>query len=66
MNPSLSRRLTNAWRLFAGPATTPLLLRLRSMMLGVVAGTVGAASLLVRGGRGLRWGSHRCCTRPLR
>jgi uncharacterized membrane protein YfcA len=40
--------VTNAWQLFAGPATTRLLRRLGPMMLGIVLGTVAGASLLVR------------------
>lgn len=40
--------VTNAWQLLAGPATTALLRRLWLMMLGIVVGTVGSASLLVR------------------
>jgi len=40
--------VTNAWQLLAGSATTTLLRRLWLMMLGIVVGTVGGASLLVR------------------
>ena len=40
--------VTNVWQLFAGPATARLLRRLWLMMLGIVLGTVGGASLLVR------------------
>jgi uncharacterized membrane protein YfcA len=42
--PSL---VTNVWQLLAGPARWRLLRRLGSMVLGIVVGTVGAASLLV-------------------
>jgi uncharacterized membrane protein YfcA len=40
--------VTNAWQLFAGPATTRVVRRLWAMMLGIVVGTVGASTLLVR------------------
>jgi uncharacterized membrane protein YfcA len=40
--------VTNAWQLLAGPSTAQLLRRLWPMMLGIVAGTVGGAALLVR------------------
>lgn len=40
--------VTNVWQLCSGPAWTRLLRRLWPMMLGVVAGTVGGAALLVR------------------
>jgi hypothetical protein len=40
--------VTNAWQLLAGPSTMRLLRRLGLMMLGIVLGTVGGASLLVR------------------
>jgi uncharacterized membrane protein YfcA len=39
--------VTNAWQLLAGPATASLLRRLWLMMLGIVTGTIGGASLLV-------------------
>ncbi len=40
--------VTNVWQLGSGPATARLLRRLWPMMLGVVAGTLGGATLLVR------------------
>lgn len=40
--------VTNVWQLLAGPTTARLVKRLWPMMLGVVLGTVGGASLLVR------------------
>lgn len=40
--------VTNLWQCLAGPQTLPLLRRLWPMMLAIVAGTVGGASLLVR------------------
>jgi len=40
--------VTNVWQLLAGPATVRLAVRLWPMMLGIVAGTVGGAALLVR------------------
>ncbi|MCD9031929.1 sulfite exporter TauE/SafE family protein [Luteimonas sp. Y-2-2-4F] len=43
--PSL---VTNVWQLLVGPATAALLRRLWPMLLGIVAGTVGGAALLVR------------------
>lgn len=43
--PSLA---TNAWQLLAGPSTASLLRRLWPMLLGIVAGTLGGAALLVR------------------
>lgn len=39
--------VTNAWQLLSGPATARLLRRLWPMMLGIVAGTLGGAALLV-------------------
>lgn len=40
--------VTNAWQLLVGPATMRLLRRLQLMMVGIVVGTVGGVSLLVR------------------
>ncbi len=40
--------VTNVWQLLAGPAAVRLLRRLWLMMLGIVLGTLGGASLLVR------------------
>lgn len=40
--------ITNIWQLLAGPATKSLIVRLWPMMLGIVFGTVGGSSLLVR------------------
>lgn len=40
--------VTNVWQLLAGPAKARLVARLWSMMLGIVAGTVSGAALLVR------------------
>lgn len=40
--------VTNVWQLLAGPTTVRLVKRLWPMMLGIVLGTVGGASLLVR------------------
>ena len=42
--------VTNVWQLFAGPSVGPLLRRLWPMMVGIVAGTVAAASFIVGGG----------------
>jgi len=42
--------VTNVWQLFAGPSVRALLQRLWPMMLGIVAGTVGAASFIAGGG----------------
>lgn len=43
--PSL---VTNVWQLMAGPALAGLLRRLWPMLVGIVAGTLGASTLLVR------------------
>lgn len=40
--------VTNVWQMLAGPATVRLLSRLRLMTVGIVAGTLGGASLLLR------------------
>lgn len=42
--------VTNVWQLFAGPNFSALLRRLWPMMLGIVAGTVAAASFIAGGG----------------
>ncbi|MFM0336720.1 sulfite exporter TauE/SafE family protein [Paraburkholderia fungorum] len=42
--------VTNVWQLFAGASVGPLLRRLWPMMVGIVAGTVAAASFIVGGG----------------
>jgi uncharacterized protein len=47
--PSL---VTNVWQLVAGPRVGPLVVRLWSMMAGVVAGTLASAGLLVSGSGG--------------
>lgn len=42
--------ITNVWQLVAGPSVRMLVRRLWPMMLGIVAGTVGAASFIAGGG----------------
>lgn len=42
--------ITNVWQLFAGPNVGVLVKRLWPMMLGIVAGTVAAASFIAGGG----------------
>ncbi|TDY26727.1 hypothetical protein B0G81_7253 [Paraburkholderia sp. BL6665CI2N2] len=42
--------VTNVWQLFAGPSVRALLQRLWPMLLGIVAGTVAAASFIAGGG----------------
>ncbi|MFM0644828.1 sulfite exporter TauE/SafE family protein [Paraburkholderia bryophila] len=42
--------VTNVWQLFAGPNVGALLRRLWPMMLGIVAGTIAAASFIAGGG----------------
>ncbi|HWS63146.1 MAG TPA: sulfite exporter TauE/SafE family protein [Steroidobacteraceae bacterium] len=44
--------VTNVWQLFAGPAFAVLASRLWPMMLGIVAGTVAASSLLISANTG--------------
>jgi uncharacterized membrane protein YfcA len=42
--------VTNVWQLFAGPSVRALVRRLWPMMLGIVAGTIAAASFIAGGG----------------
>lgn len=42
--------VTNVWQLFAGPSVRELLRRLWPMMVGIVAGTLAAASFIAGGG----------------
>ncbi len=45
----LPSMITNVWQLLAGPSFAVLAMRLWSMMLGIVAGTLVAASLMTHG-----------------
>lgn len=44
--------VTNVWQLFAGPSVRVLIKRLWLMMVGIIAGTVAAASFIAGGGGG--------------
>lgn len=48
----LPSMITNVWQLLAGPSFAGLAMRLWSMMLGIVAGTLVAASLMTQGRAG--------------